>query len=150
MRAQGASEIIAFYLDEVLQYHRKPPLSSRLISNKQLYFYGNVPNKRPDSPYQKKDHKWVERTGVRGWISDVIERYLSPSYPVAVSMHAWARDMKTTAPAHGVLSSPADLPYTLSFLFLSVSLSRLASHVSRLSPLLSLLSSSLLIAVPCC
>jgi len=38
MSAQGAADIVSFHLDRILGFGRKPPITGRILTNKQLYF----------------------------------------------------------------------------------------------------------------
>ena len=74
---QGWSELAAFYLDRVMGFYKKPPITGRVISSQELY--------RFDSS-----------------ISARLLRLL-PSFPIRVSMHGWVSGLHNQPPSNGTM-----------------------------------------------
>jgi len=70
---QGWSEVLGYHLDQVLGWNLKPPVTGRVLSNKELYSFDYAPS--------------------------TLVRRLLPEHGVAVSMHAWVDDLRSAVPS---------------------------------------------------
>jgi len=82
---QGYNEIVAYYLDRVLGFNRKPPIVGRYLSSKLLFSYAlELPE-----PLSLNDR-----------LTQL--KYYFPEQDIPVSMHAWMEGLITTAPKFDV------------------------------------------------
>eukprot|EP01095_Lingulamoeba_sp_RSL-Kostka_P011250 TRINITY_DN4225_c0_g2_i1.p1 TRINITY_DN4225_c0_g2~~TRINITY_DN4225_c0_g2_i1.p1 ORF type:complete len:405 (-),score=75.42 TRINITY_DN4225_c0_g2_i1:137-1351(-) len=69
---QGWSEVVGYHIDRIFNFYRKPPIVSRIISNKELFIY--------DSTLVTKFKRWLHEN------------------EIYVTMHAWVPEIYNTPP----------------------------------------------------